>query len=60
MDYELYRLLQAERCLQYADWVTADEQKQFWRKCAEDWLKKTSADPLAKEDMIGRRSPDPD
>ena len=60
MDRDHYRRMQAERCLQYAEWVITDEQKQFWRKCAEDWLKESPAGPFAKDDMIGRRSPGQD
>ena len=40
MDSAEYRRMQIQRCLQYADWVTTEQQKEFWRKCARlDWPK---------------------
>ena len=47
-----YRKTQAERCLRYADWVSNDQQKEFWRRCAEDWQRPPTK-LASRSDVIG-------
>jgi hypothetical protein len=56
MDYAEYRKAQAERCFRYADRVTTDQQKEFWRRCAQDWHKFADR-PTSQANVVGPRPP---